>query len=379
MKRSVFALLATVLLAACGNGNGYVIEGRYDAAPDGTVMYMSRYLVDDIEDVLEPVDSAIVKNGRFVFEGPSEDMEVCFISSSRVVDGGFVVVEPGNIGLDMSERTRRGGTENNDVLERFLNEKEKLIAIRSMSNPDILDAIAHDEEVRDSVYLMVKLSGVVFDMYVSKVINENIGNALGHFCLTQSVGLASPEVLYPLFQLLPESFHDKLYEGKLSQLSSGVDTGKAARMYMANADNAARETAVGREAVNFELDDIHGGKVLFSDIVKKNRYTILLFWASWSDGAMSAIRELENVCGGYKGLGIVAVSLDSSIDECRNAADSSGLQAVYLCNPSGGSPEVASAYGVTGLPAMLVVNSKGTIISRTEYVQDIDKKLKEVF
>ena len=60
-------------------------------------------------------------------------------------------------------------------------------------------------------------------------------------------------------------------------------------------------------------------------------------------------------------------------------ADDLGLDWVQLCNPVGGSAEVAAAYGITELPTAVLVNNRGTIISRLSTVDDILKKFEELF
>ena len=52
---------------------------------------------------------------------------------------------------------------------------------------------------------------------------------------------------------------------------------------------------------------------------------------------------------------------------------------MQLCNPAGGSAEVAAAYGITELPAAVLVNKKGTIISRMETVGEIMHKFEDLF
>ena len=75
---------------------------------------------------------------------------------------------------------------------------------------------------------------------------------------------------------------------------------------------------------------------------------------------------------------MVAVSLDRTVEECSNTVDRCGVEWVNLCNPSGGSAEVAAAYGVTSLPAYVLVNRSGTIITRGASMDDIRRKLDEV-
>ena len=140
-------------------------------------------------------------------------------------------------------------------------------------------------------------------------------------------------------------------------------------------------TAVGRKFQNFELDDIAGGKLLLSDEVFANRYTLVFFWGSWHENAMEQLVVLSGAYEKYsgKGLQIVGVSLDASVAACKAFVEELYVQWPLLCNPKGGSAEVAAAYGVTELPTAVLINSKGTIIARMSTIDDVMKKLQELF
>ena len=377
MRSFFYLLLLSFLLLSCNDNSRYVVKGVFRSAPDSTVVYMSRYMASDIDDMLVPIDSAVVKKGKFKFKGVCEKPEVCFISSSSIIDGGYIMLEPGTIRFNMLERTSRGGTLLNDKMERFLNEKEKVIALRGMCAPGILDAIASSDAMRDSIVMIASLAGKVFDLYVADSFEKEQSNELKHFMLTQSVGLVSPEIMLDAFESLPECMHDKIFELKRKQLDGIMEQEGVARRYKHAAEEAVRETAVGKRMVDFELDDLSGDKVLFSDVVTMNNYTVLLFWATWEKEAVAFLRDVELICEKYKGgsVGVVAVSLDGSVEECLPYIAEKDCPTIHLCNPKGGSAEVASAYGVTELPYALLINKHGTIILRTSSVSDIEKRL----
>ena len=78
-------------------------------------------------------------------------------------------------------------------------------------------------------------------------------------------------------------------------------------------------------------------------------------------------------------LQIVGVSLDSDVNVCKALVDELSIDWLQLCNPAGGSAEVAAAYGVATLPAAVLVNKKGTVIARMTTVEDVLKKFEELF
>lgn len=375
--KNIFYLLLLCLVFSCSrNENACTITGRYASAPDGTVLY-----VTPVGDILSPLDSAVVKGGKFKFALDGCDRSVRFVSSQQVIDGGFVVVEPGVVNVDFTGDSFVGGTPSNERLNRFMTEKDKIINLRRLVAPGAIDALGIDDAMCDSLREIAVIAGDIFDSYALKEIKENIGSHIGCFCLIQSVGVVSSSRLLPMFDKVPAEYRDSLYNVMRARVETEVRNEAMAGKYLNDAWKSLEATAVGKKFQNFELDNINGGKVLLSDEVFANRYTLVLFWAGWQAGEMEQLSVLAKAYGKYrsKGLQIVGVSLDSSVGECKAAAGELGLDWVQLCNPAGGSAEVAAAYGITELPTAVLVNNRGTIISRLSTVDDILKKFEELF
>ena len=63
MKKLFHLLLLCLLFSCAKNENACVVNGRYASAPDGTVLY-----VTPIDDILAPIDSVVVRGGKFGLE-----------------------------------------------------------------------------------------------------------------------------------------------------------------------------------------------------------------------------------------------------------------------------------------------------------------------
>ena len=187
--------------------------------------------------------------------------------------------------------------------------------------------------------------------------------------------------LLPLLDKVPDEFRDRLYDAMRNRVESDVRDAAMAEKYLNDIWKSLEATAVGKKFQDFELDDLNGGKVLLSDEVFANKYTLLLFWAGWQDGVKEQLRVLAESYGKYNanGLQIVGVSLDGDVASCRAVVEELDIAWIQLCNPAGGSAEVAAAYGITELPAAALINNRGTIISRMATVEDMVKKFEELF
>ena len=375
MKKLFHLLLLCLLFSCSKNENACVVNGRYASAPDGTVLY-----VTPIDDILTPIDSVVVKGGKFELELDGTVPSVRFISSQQVIDGGFVFIEPGVVNVDFTGDFV-SGTPVNERLNRFMVERDKIVNLRRMGTPSALDALGLDKAMCDSIKDIVVIAGDIFDSYAIKEIKTNLDSHIGYFYLVQSVGIVASAKLLPLLDKVPEEYRDKLYDTMRNRIESDVRDAAMAEKYLDDIWKSLEATAVGKKFQDFELDDINGRKVLLSDEVFANKYTLVLFWAGWQDGVNELLQVLSEAYAKYnaKGLQIVGVSLDGDVAACRSVVDELDIAWVQLCNPAGGSAEVAAAYGITELPAAVLVNNRGTIISRMATVEDMLKKFEELF
>ena len=380
MKRTFLLLLLVSILFSCSKSEKEsavcTINGRYTSAPDGTVLYLT-----PIDDILSPVDSAVVKGGRFSFASSDSAVAVRFIASRQVIDGSYVVLEPGVIDVDFTGDRFAAGTLSNERLNRFMAEKKKIIGLRRLASPEFIDELAINETMCDSIKELETFANEVFDAYVLKEISENINTPLGYFYLVQSVGVATSSRLQPMFAKVPVEFRDKLYDIMKGRVDADVQSATMAEKYLSDAWKSQEATAVGKKFQNFELNNINGGTLLLSDEVFANKYTLVLFWAGWSKDVKDNLSVFSGLYDQYKadGLQVIGVSLDSSVGECKALVNELGLAWPQLCNPAGGSAEVAAAYGITELPMAIIINNRGTILSRSATVEDAVKKLEELF
>ena len=360
-KISLCGVLA--VLAACGDSS-YEISGEYPSAADGTVVYLA-----NLDAGFTAVDSAVVNGGRFVFTGKQDTPVVRMILSSIALDGGPIVVENGNIDVLVKNGLRRKGTPLNNDMQRFFSERAKMArGIELVGNYMVANGALTDAQ-RDSLQNVVAEARTSFVAMLQKTIGDNIENALGAFLLTQSEEYFTPQELHSIMSMVPENMRDERFEVMYSRVK--ID---------AESNMRAFATAVGCPYINFELPDANGKQVLLSDIVNGNKFTLLDFWASWCVPCRQEAPVLKKIAADYgkRGVAIVSVSLDSSDAEWKEGISSPGLGWTQLCSPSGGSAEVASAYGVSSIPMLLLIDSNGKIVMRGEPAYRVAQQLDEL-
>lgn len=350
-------------LAACTE-TGYKISGEYPAAEDGTKVYLAL-----LDANFTAIDSAVVKNGRFEFKGQQDTPVVRMILSSMALDGGPVVLENGKIEVSIKTGLRRKGTSLNNDMQRFFSERSKMARGVELVGNYLVANSALTEMQRDSLQRVVGEAKTSFVDMLQKVIGENVDNALGAFLLTQSEEYFTPQELHSIMSTVPEYLRDERF--KAMYLRVKIDAENNMR---------ALATAVGCPYINFELPDADGKKVLLSNIVNKNRYTLLDFWASWCIPCRQEAPVVKKIAADYsrRGVAVVSVSLDSSIEEWKEGITSLGLDWTQLCSPSGGSAEAAAAYGITSIPMLILIDENGRIVMRGEPAYRVAQQLDEL-
>lgn len=354
---------AIAALAACGNG-GYEINGEYPSAADGTVVYLANLDAD-----FSKTDSTIVNGGRFSFAGRQDTPRVCMILSSMALDGGPIVVENGNIDVQIKNGFRRKGTPLNNDMQRFFSERAKMArGIELVGNYLVANSALTDAQ-RDSLQAVVAEARTSFVEMLQKTIGENVKNALGAFLLTQSEEYFTPQELHSIMSMVPENLRDERFNVMYARVK--IDAENSMRAFA---------TAEGCPYINFELPDVNGKQVLLSNIVNANKYTLLNFWASWCIPCRQEAPMLRKIADDYgkRGVAIVSVSLDSSMDEWKEGVTSLGLGWTQLCAPNGGSAEAAAAYGISSIPMLILIDAEGKIVVRGEPAYRVAQLLEEL-
>ena len=361
MKKVFFLLLIAAFVAACSS-DGYKIKGSFEAAPDGTMVYMI-----NPNEGLAVVDSAVVLGGSFEFTGGYYERSVRMLLAEGV--GGPVVLETGNILVTIDKTSFvRGGTEGNDILQRFVEAGEHIGNLERATSPAFVKNMSVGKAMLDSLVNAREAAKSNFAEYSLLAIENNIDNGLGFYILTQIYQKIDVARLANILSRVPLYLHSARYDVMNAYATHRLQTEKKRAL-----------TAVGQQYLNFELSDLSDKKLLFSNVVETGKYTLLQFWASWCAPCRAELPAIEALHKKYgrKGLNVVGLSLDADIKECRNAVAALGLSFTQLCNPAGGSGEVATEYGVDVIPANLLINSKGVILGRNLSPAELDSLLGE--
>lgn len=123
MKKILFAVICVLALASCNREKPYTITGGFDIPDslnfgdtviareplDGMFVYML-----DLDG--EPIDSALVENETFKFEGKISAKDAYFAYIACEYAYGIVAIEPGDYGMTIGQEVMAFGSPTNDAI-----------------------------------------------------------------------------------------------------------------------------------------------------------------------------------------------------------------------------------------------------------------------
>lgn len=152
-------------------------------------------------------------------------------------------------------------------------------------------------------------------------------------------------------------------------------------MQMVEESRKNRQTVgLGKMIKDFSAKDLHGDEFHLADVLKKNAYTLVEFWASWCGPCRGEIPHMKKAYSHFKdkGFEIVSFTLDHEKERWQKASDEEQIPWINVGDLRAYKSPVVKMYGVMGVPANYLVNKEGEIIAMNLRQEKLDEKLKEL-
>lgn len=179
MARKVFYILLVLLCAVgCKPSATMVIRGTAPIECEG----LNVYLVPQPFPKAEQVDSTVIRDGRFEFEVDAAEVRMCDITISRKSPVPFqrllVMIEPGEVEVEIGEVSMGGGTQLNDELAEW----KRVLSTAGNRADELRAEIAKqsDKAVIDSLKAEMEKAYAEAERRTVEIIENNL-NPMGGF------------------------------------------------------------------------------------------------------------------------------------------------------------------------------------------------------
>lgn len=336
------------MLAAC-QSNTYQIKGSVDDIADGDTLFLTTDLQLGI-----PRDTILVKDGQFELIGETDSTYFCLIYNKDNENLTVpLFIEPGTIKVILSKTpgaSRVGGTYINEEWQRM---NDSTMVIGKEINNIAEKLYANDkatQEEQDKAMSRIEQLNNRFKTIVLDATERNIQNELGYFLLTMyPEEIISNSNRLRLIKMMPERLRRREPIPQMEQLIS----------------NSAK-TEEGSTIKDFTMNTIGGAPLNVMSEIKKNRITILDFWASWCAPCRQEMPLMLDIYKTYKdkGLGIVSISLDEDEDAWKKATDQLNIPWPQMSDLKGWDNAAAQMFNITSIPHTVVIDQNGKILRR---------------
>ena len=323
MMAGAMAMLA--MTSCTAEKKGYVIDGQVADVNEG-VMYLKKYVDKSFIDV----DSAVIVDGKFRFEGVAPEALAHGLTTKKESNRPMVFF------LD------------NDAMQVSMNESGKEL--------NITGSEANDIYMRNAKITRAK--GYSLDSLLAAHPSSPVA---AYFVVKDFAYKLDLEGMKAARAKFDASLNGSSY---ILQIESMID-----RM---------EKVQVGSVAPDFTLPDVDGNPVSLSSF--RGKYVLVDFWAAWCPDCR---KENPNIVAAWdkykdKNFAVLGVSLDRNRDQWLAAIEKDGLKWTQVSDLKYWSSDAAVLYCIRWIPMSFLIDPEGKIVSVGLEGEELHNKLEEL-
>ena len=337
--------LTVLFTVACSNNNSFKVDGVAEGFEEGDTLLVIR------GDKPEPLDTVLVKDGKFKWQGEADSVVFYVIAAPQANATVVFFGEPGtvNIRLSADGNSEISGTKSNDALQ----EMNKLNVEFQKKIDVLMPKFSEDADEEQQKALYEEYNKLVAEMQanVAELAKKNLDNELG-FVLMSTIAYGddfSNEELKELIAKMPQEYQER-------QAMKDI-------LKMIDERFPAEE---GDQIPNFTMQSPDDTEMHILDEVKKNKVTVLDFWASWCGPCRDEMPFMKKMLADYQeaGFGIVGISIDGNKEDWISCINNMELTWPQMSDLKGGASPIAQSFGARTIPFTVVVDQQGKILKK---------------
>ncbi len=361
--RNILILLFVTLLYSCTSLSKYQINGVVsNDMLEGKAVYISKYIGRELINI----DSTIIREGKFVFDGRQDTavLRVLRVDDERADKLAFIL-ENGSIYATLDTVSVAEGTPLNDTLVAYQKAISKY-ELKYESTSAKVERLTIENQLSDSLNTQLnvelkQIESTMQDISVA-IIHRNINNEAGAYIFWLNRGTFTPELQKTILYKAGETFKAEPFVKIIIQ-----------RLEM------MKQVLIGNKYVNLTMKNTNDQTVSLSDFVGKGNYVLIDFWASWCPSCRKEMPSLVNIYSKFKGKGfeIVGVSFDKQKAAWINGIETLGMTWPQMSDLKFWSSAGATQYAVRAIPHSVLLDPNGIIVAKDLDAVELNKNLIE--